>query len=90
MPRRRRPAKQQAIDDYAATYCMSLVEVAAERRVGKRTRTRLDREWKRARGAGATERQLLNVEGWCEREMAPQLRKIYGVEVRRQGILFDL
>jgi hypothetical protein len=84
----RRPSDQKALDDYASTYCMSLLGVASEGTVDSKVRDRLDRQWKRAKSVGVSDRRLRGVEKWCEREMGPRIKKLYGVDVRKQGELF--
>jgi len=84
-----RPRVQAALDRYATTYCGSLVEIAIEGRVSPETKRKLREQSKRAEALGASAWRLRGVEGWCDREMVPKLKKLYGVDVRRQGELFE-
>lgn len=83
-----RGSVQVALDKYASSYCMSLVEIAIEGHVSDATLQRLRRERDAAAAKGATERTLRGTERWCDRQMVPKLKKLFGVDVRKQQEMF--
>lgn len=85
--RRTTGARERARDSYATAFCQFLVAVAAGS-VTQASLDKLDKRFQQARRAGTSERGLKTVERNCEKAMAPGLKKLYGVDVRKQGKLF--